>query len=373
MYFPSRTPTLIPDNVKYLTTLEKFIEPLYSGTPAQIIETLPALLNSAWGPWGARRLHQVQCRWLPAAFLSSRKSCSPSSRREAQSQESADESHREGMDERAPFLAVPYDGFRRGIKQALGRRHPQIPGPFCDSTGYGVTIYQLVPDAAEEDLVLRAIGKTSGWNEQPATTFTLCNILEWHYDAAQGSPRKRVCGTATAKMHWYALRQYMGWLYHAGHIENMPQESPTPVHALASVDNLKLFFRHLEQDRVLLPKFLGGKRKAKRATTQKIVAKIRGLGKTVAEKRAVEGQRVQAPEAQLAEPLTAEEMADNHTKWMKRIKALEKKMANLPPHCAGSEPGVYDAQGGQDEGARSGLELHFPDHRACRHLPQACA
>lgn len=34
------------DNVKYLTTLEKFIEPLYSGTPAQIIETLPALLNS---------------------------------------------------------------------------------------------------------------------------------------------------------------------------------------------------------------------------------------------------------------------------------------------------------------------------------------
>lgn len=34
------------DNVKYLTTLEKFIEPLYSGTPQQIIETLPALMNS---------------------------------------------------------------------------------------------------------------------------------------------------------------------------------------------------------------------------------------------------------------------------------------------------------------------------------------
>ena len=34
------------DNVKYLTTLEKFIEPLYSGTPSQIIDTLPALLNS---------------------------------------------------------------------------------------------------------------------------------------------------------------------------------------------------------------------------------------------------------------------------------------------------------------------------------------
>jgi len=34
------------DNVKYLTTLEKFIEPLYNGTPQSIIETLPALMNS---------------------------------------------------------------------------------------------------------------------------------------------------------------------------------------------------------------------------------------------------------------------------------------------------------------------------------------
>jgi dynein heavy chain len=34
------------DNVKYLVTLEKFIEPLYTGTPAQVIDTLPALMNS---------------------------------------------------------------------------------------------------------------------------------------------------------------------------------------------------------------------------------------------------------------------------------------------------------------------------------------
>jgi len=34
------------DNVKYLTTLEKFIDPLYTGTPVTIIETLPALMNS---------------------------------------------------------------------------------------------------------------------------------------------------------------------------------------------------------------------------------------------------------------------------------------------------------------------------------------
>jgi dynein heavy chain len=34
------------DNVKYLTTLEKFIEPLYEGTPETIKDTLPALMNS---------------------------------------------------------------------------------------------------------------------------------------------------------------------------------------------------------------------------------------------------------------------------------------------------------------------------------------
>lgn len=34
------------DNVKFLFTLERFIEPLYSGTATTIIDTLPALMNS---------------------------------------------------------------------------------------------------------------------------------------------------------------------------------------------------------------------------------------------------------------------------------------------------------------------------------------
>lgn len=34
------------DNVKYLTTLEKSLEPLYSGTPLAVIDSLPALLNN---------------------------------------------------------------------------------------------------------------------------------------------------------------------------------------------------------------------------------------------------------------------------------------------------------------------------------------
>ncbi|KAL7690391.1 putative AAA+ ATPase domain, dynein heavy chain region D6 P-loop domain-containing protein [Plasmopara halstedii] len=34
------------DNVKYLATLERFIEPLYTGTPSSVVDALPALLNS---------------------------------------------------------------------------------------------------------------------------------------------------------------------------------------------------------------------------------------------------------------------------------------------------------------------------------------
>ncbi len=34
------------DNVKYLSTLEKFVDPLYVCDPVAIIDTLPALLNS---------------------------------------------------------------------------------------------------------------------------------------------------------------------------------------------------------------------------------------------------------------------------------------------------------------------------------------
>jgi dynein heavy chain len=34
------------DNVKYLLTLERYIEPLYDGNPLTIIETLPVLMNS---------------------------------------------------------------------------------------------------------------------------------------------------------------------------------------------------------------------------------------------------------------------------------------------------------------------------------------
>ena len=34
------------DNIKYLATLEHSLEPLYTGSPAQMAETLPSLLGS---------------------------------------------------------------------------------------------------------------------------------------------------------------------------------------------------------------------------------------------------------------------------------------------------------------------------------------
>lgn len=34
------------DNVKYLSTLDKYTDPLYNGTPSQIIDSLPALMNN---------------------------------------------------------------------------------------------------------------------------------------------------------------------------------------------------------------------------------------------------------------------------------------------------------------------------------------
>jgi dynein heavy chain, axonemal len=45
------------DNVKYLYTLEKFIEPLYTSDPVAIVDTLPALMNSV------KMIHTI-ARWV---------------------------------------------------------------------------------------------------------------------------------------------------------------------------------------------------------------------------------------------------------------------------------------------------------------------
>ena len=80
---------------------------------------------------------------------------------------------------------------------------------------------------------------------------------------------------------------------------------------------------------VLLPKFLDLSYKAKKSKTKNIVKHIRGLGKTVAEKRAIEGQGLDPPAAGLMEPVTAEELVENRLKWIKKVLKLEEKIEKL--------------------------------------------
>ncbi|KAL8448489.1 hypothetical protein Emed_003750 [Eimeria media] len=48
------------DNVKYLTTLERFVDPLYSGTPAGIMESLSALMNAITMIYSISRVEQAR-------------------------------------------------------------------------------------------------------------------------------------------------------------------------------------------------------------------------------------------------------------------------------------------------------------------------
>ena len=73
---------------------------------------------------------------------------------------------------------------------------------------------------------------------------------------AQGSPRKRVCGEATAKMHWYVYRQLLGWasktipeMLVTTDVEGQPGVvKADTAGTLCNKELLKAYFVHLEQD-----------------------------------------------------------------------------------------------------------------------------
>ena len=50
------------DNVKYLGTMEKFLEPLYRGSPVSLLDSLPALFNSMRMVYSVSR--QGTCRLM---------------------------------------------------------------------------------------------------------------------------------------------------------------------------------------------------------------------------------------------------------------------------------------------------------------------
>ena len=55
---------------------------------------------------------------------------------------------------------------------------------------------------------------------------------------------------------------------------------------------------------VLLPKYLDGTAKQRRSAAKKMVEFVRALGKSVAEKRAIEGQGLANPEDDLPPPMS---------------------------------------------------------------------
>ena len=69
--------------------------------------------------------------------------------------------------------------------------------------------------------------------------------------AAAGSPRKRVAGPQTAKMHWYSYRQYLGYLESAGFMDDKVDDDAERIDTattLTDKDLIQAFYLHLEQD-----------------------------------------------------------------------------------------------------------------------------
>ena len=73
-------------------------------------------------------------------------------------------------------------------------------------------------------------------------------IRDYFLEAVQSSQAKG-SGPATAKMHWYALRQYCGWLKEKGHLDNYVKkmdgpESPETVSPVALIADMDLLTPH---------------------------------------------------------------------------------------------------------------------------------
>ncbi|CAJ1340038.1 unnamed protein product, partial [Effrenium voratum] len=176
---------------------------------------------------------------------------------------------------------------------------------------------------------------------------------------AKGSPRVRVCGEPTAGMHWYGFRQYAGYLKKA---DLLPPSCVNgdgkilPARLLTSKNSLRAFYSHLEEDftcrgtkykpgaiqlstrslavlmQVILPKYLGkGTTKTKKTKTKNMVNFVRALGKSSADKRAIEGDPLPKGKTVAGEPpLTAVQLVASYKAYLVKISALEKRVADLP-------------------------------------------
>ncbi|CAJ1393997.1 unnamed protein product, partial [Effrenium voratum] len=181
---------------------------------------------------------------------------------------------------------------------------------------------------------------------------------------ASGGKRKRVCGEATAEMHWYGFRawldlwiRYIGWLKKHDLLTDALKVDAAL--ALKEKKCLKAYFLHLEEDdtvrkkpytpgairlvtrnlvacqQVLLVGKLGRK-KDEAAKMQKWNDIVRAFGKTSEEARAIAGPGLPAPrkDGQDTEdeedPLTAPQIMGMAEAFLDKIRKLKKRIANLP-------------------------------------------
>ncbi|CAJ1393999.1 unnamed protein product, partial [Effrenium voratum] len=95
---------------------------------------------------------------------------------------------------------------------------------------------------------------------------------------------------------------------------------------------------------VLGPKYLEGSKKVKKRQIQRTIDLIRSLGKTSAEKRAIEGCGLPAGKPLGDPPLTAEELVDNAIKWSQRCRNQALRNEALPEGTPESEAEYMQAR-----------------------------
>ncbi|CAJ1345294.1 unnamed protein product, partial [Effrenium voratum] len=264
---------------------------------------------------------------------------------------------------------------------------------FCDSSGHGVRVYYLTPDPITEEYVLASHVKCPWDNDNPGLVLEVCNIQEWHFDAvvpldyldmhdrfrktrdegdidpsikeycyqtataskAKGGRKRHVCTDKTAGMHWYTLRQFLGWAKKAGHLEKYAGGKVHPAELLKNKDLLKKYYQHFEDDltcrgtnfspgaitlatrglvvlaQILLAKYTPGGKKKKEKAVSETVELLRDLGHSSAEQMAIRGPGLPKPGEEVGKELPdAAEMVRTFQRHALKRKNLTKKLAKLP-------------------------------------------
>ncbi|CAJ1345162.1 unnamed protein product [Effrenium voratum] len=186
------------------------------------------------------------------------------------------------------------------------------------------------------------------------------SIKEYFYQTAtaskaKGGRKRHVCTDKTAGMHWYTLRQFLGWAKKAGHLEKYAGGKVHPAELLKNKDLLKKYYQHFEDDltcrgtnfspgaitlatrglvvsaQILLAKYTPGGKKKKEKAVSETVELLRDLGHSSAEQMAIRGPGLPKPGEEVGKELPdAAEMVRTFQRHALKRKNLTKKLAKLP-------------------------------------------